>query len=371
MRQVLRAIILTLLMLPVLAVAQDATPSTEDETAPVIEAPTTPPPEWQICNETSFILRLAIAQGQGDNFHVKGWKKIHASECISEPSGIDETRFLFAESDSVHNGGIREWAGQVPICVNPEGDFDITTNVSCALQGLETRNFLRINPEEPITKLVEPDDFKDKAETAGLQRLMQDAGFEITRVDGINGRRTRNTFRQFLKDQQVDTELPIFDQMDALAQLARSNHDLTGLTVCNLTEDKSWIAIGYREDGSWQSRGWWTLEGAGCIRPWSKDLQGVEMHLYAQQGDFNPSDKGDGLDSNQEQGGIRVLKNPIETTNNFCVAEAKFSALGREYCIDQGYVPVDFRPLVVEDSGLKINLTEDDFVPAPSGGLRQ
>lgn len=361
---IIRLLILGLFLSPIFALAQDQPDrenTSDDSSAKAVISEPQVVEDWQICNETSFILRLALAKRSADVFNVKGWQRLRSSECISETLNVDVPRFLFAESDPVHNGGIREWAGTVPLCINPAEDFDINTNVSCSLQGLVTRRFLRIDPEEPVTKLIEPDDFKTKAETAGLQRLMQDAGFAIKRVDGINGRRTRNTFKNFLKDQQVDTELPILDQMDALAQFASSNAELTGLTVCNGTEAKSWIAIGYREDGSWQSRGWWGLSANECIRPWSKNLQGAEMHLYAQQGEFKEG----------EETGIRVLKNPIETANNFCVGEAKFSALGREYCLDQGYVAADFRPLATEDKGLKINLTEDDFIMPQSGGLRQ
>jgi len=72
----------------------------------------------------------------------------------------------------VHNGGIREWAGTVPLCINPAEDFDINTNVSCSLQGLVTRRFLRIDPEEPVTKLIEPDDFK-KTQALPLSASME------------------------------------------------------------------------------------------------------------------------------------------------------------------------------------------------------
>jgi len=149
--------------------------------------------DWVVCNETSFILRLAIAQGQDKNVTVNGWTRIRPSECTTQESSADSDRYLFAESDSVHNGGLREWSGSYPICVNPRENFSVDTSVSCALQGLETRRFLRINPADPVTKLIEPDDYGKKAITAGLQRLMKDAGYKITRIDGISGRRTKSS----------------------------------------------------------------------------------------------------------------------------------------------------------------------------------
>jgi len=312
---------------------------------------------WNICNETSFILRLATAQTTAGETQVSGWQKLRPSQCLKETPDLNSARFLFAESAAVHNGGIREWAGAVTICVNPQENFDIDTSVSCVLQGLETRRFLRIDPKEMDTTLIEPDDFKGKAKTAGLQRLMKDAGYKISRIDGIDGRRTRNTLKQFLKDYEIGSDLPLFEKMDALEDAALSQQDLTGLTLCNQTPVKTWTAIGYREDGSWQSRGWWAIDPEDCVRPWSKELTGTEMHIYAYQtgeGDVNA-----------------ILQNPLETMNNFCIAEAKFSAIGREFCTDKGYVPANFRSIPTTEKGLQINLSANDFITPPNGGLRQ
>lgn len=335
--------------------------------------------DWVVCNETSFILRLAIAQGQDKNVTVNGWTRVRPSECITQAGSADSHRYLFAESDPVHNGGLREWSGSYPICVNPREDFSVDTNVSCALQGLETRRFLRINPADPVTRLIEPDDFGKKAITAGLQRLMQDAGYKITRIDGISGRRTRDTLKAFRKEAGVGADVPDLLQIDALAQTALTKQELTGLTICNATQAKSWVAIGYREDGSWQSRGWWRVEPSACIRPWTKDIIGAELHLYAQQDvpkrpediDEAETDGNEARENEARETETLVLKNPVESVNNFCIAEGKFSALGREFCIDQGYVAADFRPLISEEKGLKIILNKDDFTRATSGGLRQ
>jgi len=311
---------------------------------------------WEICNETSFILRLATAQTRGEARQVTGWKKLRSSECLAEYPEANSPRFLFAESAAVHNGGIREWAGQTPLCINPNENFDIDTTVSCALQGLETRRFLRINPKETRTALIEPNDFKTKAHTAGLQRLMKDAGYKISRIDGIDGRRTRNTFKAFLKEYNIASGLSLFEQMDALEDAALSQQDLTGLTLCNKTQGKTWAAIGYREEGAWQSRGWWAIEPDDCIRPWSKELIGTEMHIYAYQ---------------MSQDDVTLnLKNPLETVNNFCIAEAKFSAIGREFCTDKGYVAANFKAIPTVEKGLRVNLSKTDFISASVDGLR-
>ena len=330
--------------------AQEAIPE-EGQTEDAAEA------GWQICNETSFILRFSTAQTKGSVTYIDGWHRLRPSECTSEKATSDTARFLYAESESMHNGGVREWDGQVPICVNPFENFNIESTVSCALQGFETRRFLKIDPEESLTKLIEPDNFGSRSETAGLQRLLKDAGYKIRRVDGISGRRTRNILRDFLKENEVPSTATVFDQMDILAKVAAANQEAIGLTICNETEAETWLALGYREDGSWQSRGWWSLMEGNCIRPWSKDVRGTEMHLYAQQ---------NGTDSVSQ-----VLTSPVGVDNKFCVAESKFSALGREFCTDKGYVSEIFRPVITDEIGLKISLMPDDFVIGTSAGLRQ
>jgi len=346
------------MILPAHAWAQDSAEnpagSIAAQTAPQTQAQTKP---WVICNETSFILRLAIAKTVAGTSRASGWKKLRPSECLEDDLNSAESRFLFAESAPVHNGGIREWAGQVPICINPDENFSIDTSVSCALQGLETRRFLHIDPNESETKLIEPDDFKTKAETAGIQRLLRDAGYKITRIDGIDGRRTRNTLRDFLKDYEIAADLSVFEKMDALEDAALSKQDLTGLTLCNKTQAKIWTAIGYREDGAWQSRGWWAIDADACIRPWSNDLIGSEMHIYAYMK----------LDDDDTIG----LINPLEAANNFCIAEAKFSAIGREFCTDKGYVAADFRAVPTLEKGLQITLSNADFQTSTVGGLRE
>ena len=86
------------------------------------------------------------------------------------------------------------------------------------------------------------------------------------------------------------------------------------------------------------------------------------MHIYAQK-------NGKGEDG--EEITSQVLKAPAGVTSDFCVAEAKFSALGREFCTDQGYVSESFRPMITDEKGMKISLTQSDFIAGAASGLRQ
>ena len=77
--------------------------------------------------------------------------------------------------------------------------FTADATKSCALQNLQTRNYLAVSPDEQRTTFIEPDNFSDKAEIAGIQRLLKDNGFKISRIDGISGRRTLRYIRDFKK----------------------------------------------------------------------------------------------------------------------------------------------------------------------------
>jgi len=88
-------------------------------------------------------------------------------------------RYVFAESDPVHQGGIREWTGTVPLCVSSD-NFEADATKSCQLQNLETRNYLTVDPADPRTTFIEPDNFGKNAATAGMQRLLKDSGYEVT-----------------------------------------------------------------------------------------------------------------------------------------------------------------------------------------------
>jgi len=86
-------------VLPLSALAQESNPS------PVTSAPSA---AWDICNETSYIMRVATAYIRSSTITPKGWDKARPGECITQTVPIGSPRYVFAESDSVHQGGIRD-----------------------------------------------------------------------------------------------------------------------------------------------------------------------------------------------------------------------------------------------------------------------
>lgn len=353
----MRAALLTtaLCVLPLSAFAQDT------ELSPVTTASGA---AWEICNETSYIMRVATAYIRDGRITPKGWEKARPGECITQVVPISSPRYVFAESDPVHQGGIREWTGSVPLCVSSD-DFSADATKSCQLQNLGIRNYLAVDPTEPRTTFIEPDNFGKNAATAGMQRLLKDSGYKITRVDGLPGRRTMRTLSTFKKENELEKTVDDNTLIDALAKAARAKQEQVGLEVCNNSSSRIWTAVATRDEGDWKSRGWWAIEQGACLRTLTKTLQGTEAHYYALAENITEGENG------REVGPDKRLRSVAATPAQFCVAEAKFSALGREYCVESGYAVANFRPIPTDNDGIRVTLTDQDFAVPNAVGLRQ
>ena len=322
------------------------------------------PELWQVCNETSYVLRLAIASPVAGKMTPRGWTRIRPGSCETPDGTVGIQRFIYAESSPAHRGGVREWKGKAPLCTGPE-DFTADTEQSCAEQGLETRPYIAVSPDDPVTSFVEAREYGGKAGDAGIQRLLKDNGYDISRIDGLAGRRTQRTLSTFLKDRELAQNLSQSQQIDALEQAALEHVKDIGLTLCNKSEERIWSAIGLRKKGLWESRGWWPIEPEDCLQVHKESLSGSDLHFYALQED-TPEDP-----ENEPPRPDKKLTSVSVEPVQFCIAEARFSALGRENCTDQGYHAATFRVLPTDREGVTINLTDSDFTAASAVELRR
>lgn len=320
------------------------------------------PNVWNICNETSYVMRIAVGTMQNGTMTARGWQQIRPGACVSETPPPGTPRYIYAQSSPVHMGRVREWKGNVKLCASDD-DFTADATRSCPLQDLETRLYLQVNPTERNTTFIEPDNFGENADTAGLQRLLRDNGYKVSRVDGLPGRRTSRNVSEFLKENDLPIAISIGEKFDALIEGARKRQDSIGLKVCNTSSRRIWTAVAYRDQADWHSRGWWPIEAGDCARPVSDSLIDTDTHLFAQQEPPNTDDGAPAPD--------RRIRTVAATPQQFCIAEGVFSALGNEYCEDRGYEAVSFRPLPVELEGVSITLTDADFTTPNATGLRR
>lgn len=317
-----------------------------------------PTAEWQVCNETSFVLRTASAFMRGASLKAKGWDDILPGACITHITPASGPRFLFAESIDAHKGGIREWKGQTGLCVDPDSDFSADAVADCRLLNQVERDYLAVRPGEPLTKLVEPADYgRQKALIAGQQRLLQDAGYEISRIDGIAGRRTSSLLRRFRSDNDLPSSLSGEALLRAMVDVARKAAKESGLELCNGSSATIWTAIATRDEGRWRSRGWWRAAPDECVQPLNLPLPGTQAHFFALQDD--------GAD------GDLWMRTVSTRPAQFCIAESRFDAIGNEMCADQGYTVANFRPVETEETFARIRLTDADFSEVTPGGLRR
>lgn len=328
-----------------------------------VHAQTTPAgtAKWEICNQTSYVLRIANAYMREGRMQASGWQALNPGACLTETPPQDSPRFLYAESSPIHRGDIREWAGTTTLCT-ADDDFIADATNDCSAQNLTTRKYLVVNPAETQTDLIEAGEFGDKAETAGIQRLLKDAGYKISRIDGVSGRRTSRTIASFRKDNSLKSTLSNTELITALIEAARATKDTIGIEICNNSTSRIWSAIATRYQGGWQSRGWWDIEPESCAKPYNASLDGTEAHIYALQENFNAAG---------EPQPDKHLRTISTVPSQFCIAEAKFSALGREFCTENGYNIANFRPITTDNDGIKISLTDTDFTEANPSGLRR
>lgn len=345
---------------PEVDVPENKAPVLEKQEIEVSETEVAAQLPWQVCNETSFIQEIATAtiadSSPGTPMLVKGWIKLRPGACQEVVAAKGTPRFVYAKSSNVHQGGIREWNGRHEYCVG-EKEFEAKTDISCALQNMISRKFLRVIPTEHRTAFVEPADFGKKAQTAGLQRLLKDNNYSITRIDGLTGRRTTNTLNKFLKDNEVETSIDIEEKYAALEKKAFEIQEKIGVTLCNESKAKVWGAIAYENGDDVESRGWWPVETGTCLRPFAESLKDRPVHFYARQENGSQTDK--------------ILKVSSKSAKDLCVGEAKFSAIRQEFCEDQGYITARFHSLPVDQTGARIILKDGNFADAAISGLRQ
>lgn len=275
---------------------------------------------WTLCNETSFIIEAATARENNRAMVVEGWTRLRPGECrVAVPAPLTPgAHFLFARSSSAHRGGVREWAGGFDLCVDVTGSFSLESPPDCVAMGLEPRGFQPIMIESRSrwrNKFTETENYTlERAEAAGIQRLLTDAGVETTKIDGYIGRSTRRAMQEFLRINELPTDSDEADLIDLLEQGAIERARNVGLTLCNRSDKRVWAAIARRRGEGWESRGWWALEARGCERVIDEPLINTEHYVYAEL---------------EDEDGLRTLTGANET---FCISRSKFAIRGREDC---------------------------------------
>ncbi len=326
--------------------------------------------QWTVCNESSYIAEVAVAYPEGDNKVTEGWTRVRPGECqIARRTALTPgVHHLYARSSPAHRGGLREWSGVTPLCVD-EGDFSIAGDAVCEDLGFETRFFMEVPIDGTArrTALVDPDFESENlpradmggvdmtsVRLAGIQRLLTDTGYYDRAIDGFTGIRTTRSIEQFVADQQLRSTPSDFELIDLLESAALLRADEVGLKLCNRTDTLVWTAIAQRAEEEWESRGWWPLGPDECAKVLNEALTQEAYYVYAAMGD--PETQTD---------------RPLAAADEpFCLAPTRFAILGRESCAGRGYDEGRFATVLTRDRPFAtLEFTDADFAAA-SAALR-
>lgn len=309
---------------------------------------------WRLCNQTSFILEAATGRPEGRGVIVEGWTRLRPGECkvaLQAPLKVG-VNFIFARSSSAHRGGQRVWNGGVQLCVDPNGSFAVESPPSCAAMGLMQRGFRAVKIDKRTgwtTTFREADNYNkpgQTAQTAGLQRLIEDAGADTITVDGFMSRKTRAAIASFLAERKLPASLSDVEVIDILEDVARNRSLEVGMMLCNRTDSRIWAAIARRRPDGWESRGWWTLDASACVRTVDESLIATPHYVFAEIDTPN---------------GPRHLTGANTT---FCTSRSKFAIIGRENCAERKFHQASFvETTIPEDGKLVYEFFDRNFGP--------
>src|SRR5215475_10559338 len=86
------------------------------------------------------------------------------------------------------------------------------------------------------------------------------------------------SFIQKVKKSGLLTLLPVFAFGFLLADTPHAKADFN---VCNKTQERIAVALGFRQQGQWMSQGWWNVGPAHCATLLSGKLAETKYYLYA------------------------------------------------------------------------------------------
>jgi len=308
--------------------------------------------EYQYCNNTSYVLRSAIAYYADGQWTSRGWWTLLPGKCRTVmPQDLRHgTYYAYAESVPGHVGGTKYFAGDEPFCTG-DGYFTLYGR-DCVRQGAEEGQFIKVEVGRErswSTTFTEPTPFtSEKAEIAGVQRLLSDNGYDPGQIDGNMGLKTRQAIAAFKTAHGLTiAELISEELLNALTEVANTKAEEQGLNFCNRTDEALWAAVAHQSEGVARSRGWWKLDPGECSKVIRERLTPQEYAVFAVV---------DG------SGGEAVVAGGEEV---FCTAEVKFDIEGRDDCDGRGYNATGF---VAIDVGDAASWTQNFSLPE-SGGL--
>jgi uncharacterized membrane protein len=240
--------------------------------------------DLQICSRMSYVVEAAIATDDKGAATTRGWFRINPGQCravIQGPAPAD-TLYIHARALPVYGGSPLPQSGQANFCVG-ENSFVLPATDRCARAGQKIARFTAVKPSENdkglTAYLAEDAEYDDEqARDAGIQRLLAIAGYDGGPIDGVRGAKTDAAIAQFIADNKLEnTAAGRSDFFDALMAAAQ-RPNAAGFAWCNETRNTVMAALGFEDQGTVVTRGWYRIAPGKCLRP---DLTGKPQRLYS------------------------------------------------------------------------------------------
>ncbi|MEM6665495.1 MAG: DUF1036 domain-containing protein [Pseudomonadota bacterium] len=240
-----------------------------------------------VCNLSSFVADVALGLETSTGAATKGWYQILPGQCreiMKEEVGA--TRHLLHIRPLALYGDqpLKEETDR-RLCVRAD-DFVIAGATECAREGQVMADFVAIEPlmksgrrQASIDETASYD--REKAEVAGLQRLLMRAGFDVGTIDGLSGSRTAAAIESFSRETGFEASDYSGITIALTEKLAnRGTADLP--QFCNNSLTRVMMAIGEERDGGITSRGWFEIAPNRCVSPLTGRAAERSVYTFAE-----------------------------------------------------------------------------------------
>ena len=314
--------------------------------------------KYSFCNKSSYALSAAIGYVDGDRLATRGWWRLRPGECkvVLTEQANPGRYFVYAEGIPGHKGPLRTWSGDTGLCVEASGYFNIRNQDVCRDDPLRQRRFFDVEVTDAAggtwqTDFTEARDYTVySAEVAGVQRLLNDVGFDVGRVDGAMGRSTQRVLADYRKDKGLTDGTNIDDELiDSLIEDANARDAKLGFFYCNKTDDTVWTAIAEATgDDEYSSRGWWRIDPGACAKIIKGELERDHYYVYG---------------AIEEGVTERRL---TRGDKSFCVNAIMFDTVNDAPCADQDLEEAEFRRVEIGGAPSATFDFEPSMFSAPS-----
>lgn len=301
--------------------------------------------DYRFCNATSYVLDTSIGYETDEGWQSQGWFRLMPGSCekVLQENIDRETYFVFARSIDAHDGGTKYFNGSDRFCTAP-GDFLVNGRTNCASRGFDSFDFTRVDTKtgnDWTTTFSEPVNYSlNRAEVAGVQRLLRDTNSGITEIDGLSGRRTTTAITAFQQSINLRADGKVTDGLfNALIEAADQRQAATGLSICNNTDYLVWAAVGYESGEDFTSSGWIRIEPARCEKAIKGALTQKHYYTYAEAVD------GSGLVARRHGQDLAWAGN-----HTFCTKGTRFEIEGRGTCTERGFDETGFKRIDTGDA---------------------